>query len=268
MRRFFTLLVMGLGLSACQALAISAAPALPQALPAATIAPSITRPATWTPTATATPRSTATRVRPTPAPTEVEIEYQNRAAAKRLTATVAAATISAPPTATIEMRVFAIGDSVMLGAAREMQKTIAGIEVDAQVSRHVGATLSILQQRRAAGRLGQVVVVHIGNNGYVSAKQFDELMQLLADLPRVVIVNLKVPRQWESPNNQVLADDVLRYANAVLIDWHAYGLAHPEVFAKDGIHIGAAGARAYTALVATQVAGLVGRPVNVPDDLP
>ena len=111
------------------------------------------------------------------------------------------------------------------------------------------------RQRRAAGRLGQVVVVHIGNNGYVSAKQFDELMQLLADLPRVVIVNLKEPRKWEAANNQVMADGVLRYPNAVLIDWHTYGLAHPELFAKDGIHIGAAGARAYTALIAAQVGG-------------
>jgi hypothetical protein len=270
MRRFLTLLVMGLCLSACQTWVISAASALPQPLPSATIAPSITRPATWTPTATATatPRPTATRVRPTITPTEVEIEHQNRAAAKRPAATRTPATISAPPPPTVEMRVFAIGDSVMLGAARELKKTIAGIEVDAQVSRHIGATLSILQQRRAAGRLGQVVIVQIGNNGYVSAKQFDELMQLLADLPRVVIVNLKEPRKWEAANNQVMAEGVLRYPNAVLIDWHAYALAHPELFAKDGIHIGAAGAKAYTALVAAQVEGFVGHPANVHADTP
>jgi hypothetical protein len=164
--------------------------------------------------------------------------------------------------------VFAIGDSVMLGAARELQKTIAGIEVDAQVSRHVGAAMSILQQRRAAGRLGQVVVLHIGGNGYVSAQQFDELMQLLANLPRVIIVNVKVPRKWEAPNNQVLAEGVPRYPNAVLIDWHAYALDHPELFAQDGIHIGAAGARAYTALVAAQVNGFVGRPADIPNDEP
>ena len=162
------------------------------------------------------------------------------------------------------MRVFAIGDSVMLGAARELRKTIVGIEVDAQVSRQLGAAMSILRQRHAAGRLGQVVVVHIGNNGTVSVKQFDELMQLLADLPRVVVVNLKVPRKWELPNNQVIADGVLRYPNAVLIDWHTYGLDHPDLFATDGIHIGAAGARDYTALVAAQVAGFVGSSADTP----
>jgi hypothetical protein len=155
----------------------------------------------------------------------------------------------------VELRVFAVGDSVMLGAARELLKTIPGIEVDAQVSRHVGATLTILQARRAAGRLGKVVILHIGNNGNLTTKQFDELMQPLVDIPRVLIFNLKEPRKWEATNNQVIADGVTRYPNAVLIDWHAFGVDHPQLFAKDGIHIGAAGAKAYTALIVAQLTG-------------
>ncbi len=156
----------------------------------------------------------------------------------------------------------------MLGAARELQKTIPGIEVDAAVSRQVGATLAILQQRRAAGRLGKVVVLHIGDNGYLTAKQFDDLMQPLTDLWRVVIVNLKVPRKWEAANNQVLADGVARYPNTVLIDWHTYGTDHPELFARDGIHIGAAGAKAYTALIVAQLGGLPADPVDRPTNNP
>jgi hypothetical protein len=66
----------------------------------------------------------------------------------------------------------------------------------------------------------------------------------------------------------VMAEGMPRYPNAVLIDWHAYGLEHPELFAKDGIHIGAAGAKAYTALVAAQVDGFTSRPVNIPEDAP
>jgi hypothetical protein len=178
------------------------------------------------------------------------------------------ATASPTPTKTVELRVFAIGDSVMLGAARELRKTIPGIEVDAKVSRHVGATLTILQQRRAAGRLGKIVVMHVGNNGYVSAKQFDDLMLPLADIPRVIVFNLKVPRKWEALNNQVIADGVMRYPNAVLVDWHTFGMAHPELFAPDGIHIGTAGAKAYTALVVAQLDGFVGDPAKGLPDQP
>jgi hypothetical protein len=151
------------------------------------------------------------------------------------------------------IRGFAIGDSVMLGAAREMQRVMPGLTVDAKVSRHLSATIEILRQRRKAGQLGEFVIVHIGDNGYIKAPQFDELMQLLAKVPRVIVFNLKEPRRWESANNLVIADTVRRYSNAVLVDWRSVGLDHPEYFARDGIHIGAAGARAYTLLIVEQL---------------
>lgn len=281
MRRLLILLIVSLCLSACQALALTPTPVPPALSAPATHAPRPTWPPTWTPTATATPRPTATIILPTVTPTPIEIDHQNWAAALKYPATPtsvkarrtvnAAATgvaTSAPISLPVELRIFAIGDSVMLGAARELLKTIPGLEVDAQVSRHVSATLTILQQRRAAGRLGKVVILHIGNNGSVSAKQFDELMQPLVDIPRVLIFNLKEPRKWEAPNNQVIADGVTRYPNTVLIDWHTFGVDHPELFAKDGIHIGAAGAKAYTALVVAQLNGFAGSPADRPVDKP
>ncbi len=280
MRRWLVLLILSLCLSACQALAIAPTPVLLAISHPVTAAPRPTWPPTWTPTSTWTPTATqtpqpTTGARFTATPTPIEFERQNWTAALKVTATRTPVRTSSPVTATrvpptpvVDLRVFAIGDSVMLGAARELQKTISGIEVDAAVSRQVGATLAILQQRKAAGRLGKVVVLHIGDNGYVTAKQFDDLMQPLVDLPRVIVVNLKVPRKWEAANNQVLADGVTRYPNTVLVDWYTYGMDHPELFAKDGIHIGAAGAKAYTALVVAQLNGLPADPVARPTDNP
>jgi hypothetical protein len=141
----------------------------------------------------------------------------------------------------------------MLGAAREMQRVMPGLTVDAKVSRQMGAATDILRQRRKTSPADQFVIVHIGDNGFVKPSQFDELMQLLADVPRVVVFNLKEPRRWEEANNLIIADTVRRYANAVLVDWRSVGLAHPEFFARDGIHIGAAGARAYTLLIVEQL---------------
>ncbi len=141
----------------------------------------------------------------------------------------------------------------MLGAAREMQRVMPGLVVDAKVSRHMSAAIEVLRQRRKAGQLGKFVVVHIGDNGFVKPSQFDELMQLLVDVPRVIVFNLKEPRRWEKANNLIIADTVRRYPNAVLVDWRSVGLDHPEYFARDGIHIGAAGARAYTLLIVEQL---------------
>jgi hypothetical protein len=144
----------------------------------------------------------------------------------------------------------------MLGAAREMQRVLPGLTVDAKVSRHMAAAIEVLRQRRKAGLLGEFVIVHIGDNGFVKPSQFDELMQLLVDVPRVVVFNLKEPRRWEEANNLIIADTVRRYPNAVLVDWRSSGLAHPEYFGKDGIHIGTAGARAYTLLIVEQLRSL------------
>jgi hypothetical protein len=95
-------------------------------------------------------------------------------------------------------------------------------------------------------------------------------MQLVKDVPRVIVFNLKEPRRWEEPNNLMIADAVRRFPNAVLIDWRSLGLNHPEYFGKDGIHIGAAGARAYTLLIVEQLQPLLaansGKPGRVPGD--
>jgi peptidoglycan/LPS O-acetylase OafA/YrhL len=147
-------------------------------------------------------------------------------------------------------RVGAIGDSVMIGATAALQQAIGGIEIDASTSRQVAAGIATLQARRAAGQLGDVVIVHLGNNGTFTARQFDETMQALGGVPRVVFVTVRVPRPWEGPNNAVLAAGVARYPNAVLADWQAASAGRPDYFATDGIHLGATGARAYANLIA------------------
>jgi lysophospholipase L1-like esterase len=53
-----------------------------------------------------------------------------------------------------------------------------------------------------------------------------------------------------APNNEVLADGAGRYPNrAVLVDWHAESVGHPEYF-WDGLHLTPPGARAYADLIA------------------
>ena len=64
----------------------------------------------------------------------------------------------------------------------------------------------------------------------------------------MVIVNAKVDRPWEQQVNDTLAAGVKKYKNAVLLDWHGYGGAHPEFFYDDGIHLKPDGAAAYAQL--------------------
>lgn len=148
-------------------------------------------------------------------------------------------------------RVTAIGDSVMLGAKAALEQRFGGdIHVDAAVSRQFGTAIDILRAMRDQGRLSPTVVVHMGTNGVITHEQFDALMAVLADRPRVVIVNLKVPRRWEAPDNAVLADGARRHRNTVLLDWHAVGSSRPDIFWTDGYHLRPHGAQLYAELIA------------------
>jgi len=157
------------------------------------------------------------------------------------------------PTDVPAVHVTAIGDSVMLGAANTLAPTIGNIEVDAAVGRQVSAAIDLLRAYRDAGSLGEVVVVHMGNNGTFTSGQFDQMMEVLASVRRVVFVNLKVPRDWEGPNNTVLVEGVARYSNAVLVDWHTASVDRPDFFWDDGIHLRPEGALFYAQLIAASV---------------
>jgi lysophospholipase L1-like esterase len=146
-----------------------------------------------------------------------------------------------------------MGDSVMLGATEALQGSIGGIEIDAAVGRQASAMTEILASRYSAGLIKGLVVVQMGNNGPVSEKQFDDLMANLKDARQVLIVNLKLPRQWEAHNNSLLAEGVKRYPNATLIDWYSVGSSHPEYFWDDGIHLRPEGAQSYAKLIAAAI---------------
>ncbi|MFN8474734.1 MAG: acyltransferase family protein [Anaerolineae bacterium] len=184
----------------------------------------------------------ALAVVPTPTPPPANAGQQ---------ATGAAAPVA--PIVPANIRVTAIGDSVMLGAVTEFQRLMGSVNVDAAVGRQASQAIDILRMRRDAGQLGQAVVVHVGSNGTFNARQLETLMEVLQNTKRVIIVNDKVPRTWQEPNNRMLAESVSAYPNAVLVDWNSIGNAHPEYFWNDGIHLRPEGAHAYATLIAQAI---------------
>jgi peptidoglycan/LPS O-acetylase OafA/YrhL len=154
-----------------------------------------------------------------------------------------------------QVRVVAVGDSVMVDARKALRARIKGIYIDASVGRHVLGGIAVLRSLRNANRLGGVVVVHLGTNGIFSASEFDELMGVLSGLDKVVFINLKVPRRWETPDNRTISAGVKRYPSAVLVDWHTLWrhCAGGRVFGSDGVHLTSSGAACYARLVAAAI---------------
>jgi len=173
------------------------------------------------------------------------------------TTTTTGAPGAAPPPATVAAapgvpRITLIGDSVMVGAATALTQRLGPVRVDAAVNRQFGHAIDIVRAIKDSGQLSDTVVVHMGTNGVITQGHMDAMMELLKDRKRVVFVNLKVPRRWEQIDNDVIAANIPKYPNAVLIDWHAVGAAHPEYFYEDGFHLRPDGARAYAELIAQQ----------------
>jgi peptidoglycan/LPS O-acetylase OafA/YrhL len=155
----------------------------------------------------------------------------------------------APP-----LQLTAIGDSVMVGSADTLAAYLgAGLSVDAAVGRQAAEVPDILAARRAAGELGDIVIIHIGTNGYMSDDEFDAIMAELQGVRAVLFVNVHVPREWQNVDNAALAAGAARYKNALLIDWQRESAGHPEYFADDGIHLTPQGANIYASMIATQV---------------
>jgi peptidoglycan/LPS O-acetylase OafA/YrhL len=130
----------------------------------------------------------------------------------------------------------AIGDSVMLGIASQLMDKIDGSKVDAEVSRQASGVLERVQKLSKKGLLAPTVVLHTGTNGILTEDQLREMLDILSDRERVVVVNTNVPRSWMEPNNELIAKVVPDYPNAVIADWYSVSADNPEYFVSDGTH--------------------------------
>ena len=154
-----------------------------------------------------------------------------------------------------------VGDSVMQGASETMAHELqTAIQPSASYFTTAetllpGEVPALLDQQRQEGHLGDLVIVHVGTNGTITPDQFGEIMNRLSGAQLVLIVNDKAPRPWEEPNNAVFEAGVPKYKNAVLVDWHTFGTAHPEFFYDDGIHLRPAGATAYAQFIVKALRG-------------
>ncbi|HEX6595892.1 MAG TPA: acyltransferase family protein, partial [Acidimicrobiales bacterium] len=165
--------------------------------------------------------------------------------------TVAPTTTSTVPVAlpTISAKVTAIGDSVLLGAKPLLEHQIDGVVVDADIGRQFDAVVTTVRTYKSEGRLGDAVVIQTGNNGPINPGQFDQLLELLREVSKVLVVNVKVERAWQNANNDVIRNAIPKAPNVTLIDWHALAGAHPEAFYDDGLHLTPSGIRLFTGAV-------------------
>ena len=140
-----------------------------------------------------------------------------------------------------------LGDSVLLGASDHLVRKTEGLAIDAAIGRQGKDGLNRLEALKSRDELADIVVIHLGTNGYLYEDQVRALMKLLADVRQVIFINVKAPRRWEKSNNDLLKKLSGEFPNVTLIDWRSISQRHKEYFGKDHIHLTKKGVRAMTA---------------------
>ncbi|HEV8298909.1 MAG TPA: acyltransferase family protein [Acidimicrobiales bacterium] len=158
-------------------------------------------------------------------------------------------TASAPAPASRGNDVLFLGDSVMLGAKPALLRHFPAGAVDAVVGRQLRDCADLIRTMRTAGQLRGTVVLHLGTNGSATPDQLDEILGLLQDVPRVIMLNTTAPRPWRDAVNDRLEELPSRFANVRLIDWRSVTREEHGLLVEDGIHLTPVGAERYSALL-------------------
>jgi hypothetical protein len=150
-------------------------------------------------------------------------------------------------------QITAVGDSVMLAAARGLLERLPGIEVDAEVSRSIWAGPGILDSLAASGRLRPYVVVALGTNGPVNLESLEKIAAIVGPERHLVLVNAYAPRDWIPGVNADLQAFADARHNVSIADWSGAISPRLDLLAGDHVHPGGEGGRLFADTIADAV---------------
>ena len=144
--------------------------------------------------------------------------------------------------------IWVTGDSVILGI-RNVLAQYERIElINARVGRQISELIQVAKtDQQFVGK--SPVVLNLGNNNRLAESDVIDLMEIVKNQPKIIVVNTAVPRSWKESNNQLIESVVSRYPNTTIIDWATISENHPEYFATDGVHLNPPGVNAYVSAI-------------------
>lgn len=143
---------------------------------------------------------------------------------------------------------FAIGDSVMLGAAKNLAR--AGFDVNVRGCRQMREGLQVLQAKLRSKRSIHLVVIALGSNWRVDSKDIRDALRIMG--PKRVL-GLVIPRKTGGSSGgdaKVIRTAARKHPGRILVlDWPSFSAPHSRWFDGDGLHLGPAGAVGMTRLL-------------------
>jgi len=158
-------------------------------------------------------------------------------------------------------QVFVVGDSLTVGAAgplrADLRNRVAGVRIDAQVSRPASVGIALLRTRAAQSSSVWVVALgtNDGPNPSVMRSYIAKVMRMAGPQRRVLWVNIVRPGGYGRVNVALKALENV-YPNYRVVDWAQFVAAHRGFISGDGVHPSARGYQARGALIAEATVGL------------
>lgn len=144
----------------------------------------------------------------------------------------------------------AIGDSVMLGAAPEIQEALPGCIIDAKEFRQVWDAVTIIRDLNAGGKLLDTVVIALGGNGSFRKSSGQEVLDALgAERTIYWIAPFGKYLTWQESILRILNELAEENENLIILDWPEFAAGHTEWFYDDGMHLNTAGQTAYAEFI-------------------
>ncbi|MEI4789714.1 acyltransferase family protein [Bacillus sp. FJAT-53060] len=149
-------------------------------------------------------------------------------------------------------QVLAIGDSVMLDIAPNLEKVYEQITIDAKVGRQMKEAISIAPQYASFNQTDAAVIIELGTNGYFTEGTLTSFIQHFSKA-HIFLVNTKIPRAWENDVNAVIRRVSNQHRNVTLVDWHSAATGQSSYFQPDGVHLSTKGSDTLTKLITASV---------------
>jgi lysophospholipase L1-like esterase len=147
-----------------------------------------------------------------------------------------------------DVTIWAVGDSLMVAATDTLKAESPGIIIDAEVGRRMDQGIDVLTAMLETGS-PDVLILALGTNNGVRSEQIDAVMDLAADVGKVVFVNVSVPRPWENDTNAAIGSTPGDYPSATLVDWKSASGDDGSLFRSDGFHLTQKGTELWVALI-------------------
>lgn len=144
-----------------------------------------------------------------------------------------------------------IGDSVMLGAAAQLQKAIPGCIVDAREARQIWDTIDTVQELEAKGALGNRIIIGLGANGSFDKNMGQKLLDEIGSDKKVCWITVYGKYLgWQEDVNRMIGELAEENDHVAVLDFAKTAADHEEWFYDDGMHLNEEGQAAYAEFIA------------------